>query len=90
MNFVDVVRGIKVQDDEVMASFDVTSLFTYVPVDESVHIIRNKLQDDETWEDRTPLSSDRVTELLELCLKSTYFSYSGDFYEHRKEQQWVL
>ena len=84
MHFVEAMRGIKVQDDEVMASYDVLSLFTNVPVDESVHIIRSKLQDDETLEDRTPLSPNRVAELLELCQKSTYFSYSGDFYEQRE------
>ena len=33
------------------------------------------------WGDRTPLSAGRVAELLEVCLKSTYFSYGGDFYE---------
>ena len=34
--------------------------------------------------DRTTLSSDRVAELLEACLRSTYFSYEGDFYEQRE------
>ena len=73
-----------------MASFDVTLLFTNVPVDESIYVIRNKLQVDETLEGRTPLSPDRVVELLELCLKSTYFSYNRDFYEQQKGQRWVL
>ena len=59
MHFVEATRGIKVQDNEVMATFDVTSLVTNVPVDESVHIIRSKLQDDETLEDKTPLSPNR-------------------------------
>ena len=31
--------------------------------------------------DRTILSADRITELLELCLKSTYFGYQGVFYK---------
>ena len=88
-HFVEAMRGIKVQDDEMMASFDVTSLFTNVPVDESVHIIRSKLQDDETLEDRTPLSPNRVAELLEMRLKSTYFSYRGTSMNNGKEQPWV-
>ena len=34
--------------------------------------------------DRTTLSPDRVAELLEVCLKSTYFSHVGTFYEQHK------
>ena len=42
--------------------------------------------------DRTTLSPNRVTELLESCLRSTYFSYEGDFMcsERPRVQQWVL
>ena len=77
-HFVEVMRSITIQDDEVLASFDITLLFTNVPVDEAVRVIKTKLQDDETLKDRTPLSADMVTELMELCLTSTYFSYDGE------------
>ena len=33
---------------------------------------------------RTTLSPDRVAELLEACLRSTYFCYGGEFYEQRE------
>ena len=69
---------------EVLANFYVTSLFTNVPVDEAVRVIKTKLQEDETLEDRTPLSAGTVAELVELCLRSTYFSYDGEFYEQRE------
>ena len=32
----------------------------------------------------TPLPAERIAELLQLCLKSTYFSYNGEFYEQRQ------
>ena len=32
----------------------------------------------------TLLFPDKVTELLDLCLRSTYFSYGGDFYEQQE------
>ena len=80
-HFVEVMAGLRVEEDKMLVSFDVTSLFTNVPIDEAVHVIRDKLRGDETLEDRTTLSPDRVEELLEACLRSTYFSYEGDFYE---------
>ena len=38
-HFVRFVRDEVVEDDEIMVSFDVKSLFTNVPVDESVKVI---------------------------------------------------
>ena len=38
----------------------------------------------ETLEDRTILSPERITELLDVCLRSTYFSYQDTFYEQRE------
>ena len=65
---------------EVIVSFDVSSLFTYVSIGEEVYIIRARLEKDAGLEQRNPLSPGRGAELLQLCLWSTYFSFSGEFY----------
>ena len=74
-HFVEVMAGLRVEEDKMLVSFDVTTFFTNVPIDEAVQVIRDKLQVEEMLVDSTTLSSDRVTELLEACLRSTYFSY---------------
>ena len=51
---------------------------------EGVQVICDRLQNERTLSDRTTLSPDRVIELLEVCLRSTYFSREGAFYEQRK------
>ena len=79
-HFVEVMAGLRVEEDEMLVSFDVSSLFTNVPIDEAVQVIRDRLRGDETLVNRTTLSSDKVAELLEVCLKSTYFCYGGEFY----------
>ena len=71
------MAGLRVEEDEMLISFDVTSLFTNVSIDEAVPVIYDKLQGDETLADRATLSPDSVAELLEACLRSTYFSYRG-------------
>ena len=78
------MRDITVGDDELLVSFDVSSLFTNVPIGEAVQVIQAKLREDDSLAERTPLSPDRVAELLDMCLRSTYFSYSGEFYEQRE------
>ena len=78
------MRDVTLAEDEVLVSFDVSSLFTNVPTGEAVKVIQAKLREDDDLAGRTPLPSDRVAELLDMCLRSTYFSYGGEFYEQRE------
>ena len=63
-HFVEVMAGLSVEKDKMLVRFDVTSLFTKVPIDEAVQVIRDKLQGREMLVDRTTLSPDKVVELL--------------------------
>ncbi len=51
------------------------------PIDKAVSVIRDKLQNDESLYERTCLCPECITELLEVCLKSTYFRYNRNYYE---------
>ena len=83
-HFPETMREITIGEDELLVSFDVSSLFTNVPIGEAVQVIQAKLREDDSLAERTPLSPDRVAELLDMCLRSTYFSYGGEFYEQRE------
>ena len=60
---------------------DVSALFTSVPVDPALKVIKDLLQKDPTLKERTVLPVEDITLLLEFCLKNTYFSFQGQFYE---------
>ena len=80
-HFISMIKDLNLGPDETLVSFDVSSLFTNVPVDEAVEVIHDMLVKDETLDERTTLLPDRIAELLETCLNSTYFSYKNVIYK---------
>ena len=77
--FAEYAKNLKVGPDEEL-SYDVSALFTSVPVDKAMDTISRKLQEDESLSNRTPLSPNDIIILLEKCLNSTYFLHKGLFY----------
>ena len=67
--------------EDKLISFDVKSLFTKVPIDLSLQIIRRRLAQDPNLEQRTPLDISTIADLTELCLGTMYFLYSDEFFE---------
>ena len=80
-DFVQQVRGIRLQPTECITSYDVSTLFTSVPIESAITIIRNKLEMDPELHLRTTMEVEHITSLLEFCLKTTYFQFQGRFYE---------
>ena len=64
-----------------MKSFDVKALFTSVPIEHALKIIEKLLKEDHSLQSRTTMSTQHIMDLLGLCLRSTYFTFRGKFYE---------
>ena len=58
--FAAFVRDIKLEDDEEIRSYDVSALFTSVPVDKALDIIKTRLTNDPTLKDRSTLSPEDI------------------------------
>ncbi|XP_047990120.1 uncharacterized protein LOC125229344 [Leguminivora glycinivorella] len=71
-HFIEIVQDIRIEPDEVMVSFDVESLFTNVPVTDSIEVVRNMMQENG-------IPSEYV-KLLEHCLTTNYFLFRGQYY----------
>ena len=80
-DFVNRTKGLTLQLGECLTFYDVTSLFTSVPIDPALNIIKDLLEKDEKLNDRTVLPVQDITELLGFCLHNTYFSFQNKFYE---------
>ena len=80
-DFVEQVKQIKLEPGECLSFYDVSALFTSVPIDPALNIIKDLLDKDNTLKERTVMEDGDIILLLEFCLKNTYFSFQGQFYE---------
>ena len=80
-DFIQQIQGIQLQPNQCMVSFDVKALFTSVAIQPAITILKKLLEEDLSLQQRTTMSVNNITCLLEFCLKSTYFTYQGQHYE---------
>ena len=80
-NFVEQVKHITLAPGECLSSYDVSALFTCIPVYPAINIIKDLLEKNHTLKERTVMDVSDIILLLDFCLKNTYFSFQGQFYE---------
>ena len=74
---------VMIEQDEMFLSHDVVSLFTNTPIDDTLHIIRKRLEEDSTLKLRTTLQVGDIMELLQFIVTTTYFSFRGTIYQQK-------
>ena len=67
-SFVQWANNLDMEDKDLMVIFDIASLYTMIPIDEAIDVIKT-ITDSET------------VDVLKLCLKSSFFSFKGIIYE---------
>ena len=80
-DFVQQLIGITLKANECITSYDVSALFTSVPIDPAINIIRKKLELDQELHTKASMKVEQVISLLEFCLKTTYFQFQGRYFE---------
>ena len=80
-DFIQQIKEVKLQADDIITSYDVSALFTSVPIEAATRIIQRKLELDQQLHLRTNMKVDHITSLLEFCLTTTYFQFQASFYE---------
>ena len=59
--FAKEVREIKLDTDEELRSYDVSTLLTSVLINKALDVIKVKLAEDNTLSEKTPLEPDSIT-----------------------------
>ena len=81
--FADNVRNLDIQEGDIFVSYDVSSLFTNVPVDETIDILVERAFH-ENWFNKnhgTNLQPTQLRELLQIAVKNQLFQFDGNLYE---------
>ena len=67
-HFIQKIQDLHLEPGDILVSFDVVSLFTRVPVNESLNYISEIFTKD-------------LVDIFRACLSTSYFMWDGDFYE---------
>ena len=77
---VNKLRSLEIPPARKLLSYDVTALFTSVPVDKDWKSSQ-RLQEDDTLTSCTEMTIPQIVELLDFCLNTTYFIYDGAYFQ---------
>ena len=75
----------KLDPDESIVSFDVSALFTSIPVKEALEVVKELLEREDSWKsgEAENLKTEDVIQLLDFCLSTTYFVFREKFYQQK-------
>ena len=101
-DLMDKLQSIKLQDNEVLVSFDVSALFTSIPVNQALGVINQLIIQHQTnmdfkykvgkawYEVADHLDREDVMALLKVVLNNCVFSFQGSSTNNYMVLQWVL
>ena len=80
-DFVEQLKDVRLKQRECIISYDVTALFTSVPIKPVLNITKQRLANDNELHKRTTMTTSHIINLLEFCLNSTSCVHQGQFYQ---------
>ena len=78
---MEQMKETRLKQGECIISYDVAALFTSVPIQPVINIIKETLAKDTELHKRTSMTINKITTLLEFCLTSTNFVFQGQYYQ---------
>ncbi|XP_072030707.1 uncharacterized protein [Amphiura filiformis] len=85
------LKDVTLEEDEILNSHDVVALFTSTPIDLTLHVLRERLNEDKDLKNRTLLSIDDIIELTKFCLATVaYFSFQVKSIANVSAWPWVV
>ena len=64
-----------------MISFDITSLYTNIPIIDTLNIIKNYVNNDDQFTRKTAIPQDKFLDLVHLVLTTPWYTFNSQFYQ---------
>ena len=77
--FSNYVRNVLIEDDEIMVSFDVTSLYTNISIIDTLYIIKDYVNNDDQFTRKTAIPQNKFLDLVHLVLTTTWYTFILSF-----------
>src|SRR5262249_28416694 len=65
------------QEDEIMVSFDISSLYPSIPIEKTILLVESWLKENQTEKAKVEMYMD----LLKLCTRNSFFQFENRFYD---------
>ena len=79
--FIEELNKVELTGNEQLVSFDVTSMYTNIPVKKALDCGNTFLIEFPEILDGTKMSLSSIMTIMDLCTSNTYFSFQNKFYE---------
>ena len=76
-----MTKDLRVEEDEILVSYDVTALYPSVPQEEAIDIFHQLMINDDNLASKTSVSAENVTALFKICVRTTYFAFNKKLYQ---------
>ena len=75
------IRNVVIQDDKIMVSFDITFLYTDIPIIDTLNIIKDYINNDDQFTWKTAIVLYKFLDLVNLVLITIWYTINSQFYQ---------
>ena len=84
VQFSNFVKDYKIQEDEILVSFDVVQLFPSIPIQVALEAIKKALLGNNEWQKNTSLTAREIIILCGMCLNTQEFIFDKQIYSQKE------
>ena len=83
IKFVQDIKSLIISRNDLMISLDIVNLFTNIPIETTLNIIREKLESDVSLTTRTNLPISEIISMVKFIMENNYFKFDEKIYKQK-------